>query len=381
MNILFLALDVNLEDRQGDAIHVLELTQSLAEQGQHVDLVTATRTSPELGTNVRHHRRPDASDYRIVRMAAEVARAAGSDVVYERRLSPKIAYAVARLRRIPFVVEVNGIEEEAAMQGRDRRSAASPFRRRVRGRMFRRAAKVVAVTDRLGAVVRERYGLLAERIVTVPNGVDAVRFAPMDPAEARRRVGWEDAPWVTFVGNLVPWQGVATLLRAVPAVRREVPGVRVAIVGDGLSRASLERLADERQVRDAVRFVGSVPYADVPLHVSAATVCVAPFTRERNEAIGLSPLKVYEYLACGRPVVASDVPGISDLLRRASAGLTVTPDDPDALAAGIVRLLTHPDDARAMGARGRAFAAAECTWARTAERVSAVLREATAHAR
>lgn len=381
MNILFLALDVDLGDQRGDAIHVLELARSLARIGHTVDLVTATRAVPEIGPEVRHHRRPDASDYRIVRMAAEVARGSASDVVYERRLSPKIAYAVSRLRGIPFVMEVNGIEEEAAMQRGHRRSASAPWKRRVRGRMIRRAARIVAVTDRLGATMRERYGLAADRVVTVPNGVDAKRFAPIAPADARARIGWDPAPWVTFVGNLVPWQGVETLIRAAPAVLREVPDVRFAIVGDGISRAGLERLTDELGVRGAVRFAGAVPYPEVPLYVCAADVCVAPFTRKRNEAIGLSPLKVYEYLACGRPVVASDVPGISDLLRRASAGLTAPPDDPAALAGRLVHLLTHPDEAKLMGTRGRAYAAAECTWDRTAQRVAAVLQSATAHSR
>jgi len=197
----------------------------------------------------------------------------------------------------------------------------------------------------------------------------------MEPGAARRRLEWPEAPWVVFVGNLVAWQGLDTLVRAAPEVI-EACGARIAIVGDGQMRSTLETLAENLGIADRVVFVGSVPYEDVPTYIGAASACVAPFTRARNEAIGLSPLKVYEYLACGRPVVASGVPGISELLQRSGAGLLVPPDDPRALAATLREVLEDPTRAREMGDRGRAFAVNECSWGRTAESVERVLKSA-----
>ena len=114
----------------------------------------------------------------------------------------------------------------------------------------------------------------------------------------------------------------------------------------------------------------------VPIHIGAATVCVAPFTRRRNEGIGVSPLKVYEYLAAGRPVVASAIPGIDDMLVRSGAGRVVEPDNPEALAEALARLLASPAECAVMGHAARAFAVAECSWARTAASLERVLVEA-----
>ena len=374
MNLLFLALDIDLSMPRGDSIHVRELARFLAARGHRVDLVTATKGGVDV-PGVHHHERPGSGDVRIVRFCCAVARGSPSEVIYERRLSPKIAFGVNRLLGLPYVVEINGIEEEAAMQGRARRSAIRGVKHRVRRRMFLKAHGVVTVSDLLGEAVHRRYGLPRERVFVVPNGVDTDRFRPMEPSAARRQLAWPAAPWVVFVGNLVTWQGLDTLVRAAPEVI-EGCGARIAIVGDGQMRSTLETLAENLGIADRVVFVGSVPYEDVPTYIGAASACVAPFTRARNEAIGLSPLKVYEYLACGRPVVASGVPGISELLQRSGAGLLVPPDDSRALAATLREVLEDPTRAREMGDRGRAFAVNECSWGRTAESVERVLKSA-----
>lgn len=382
MNVLFLALDVDLAAERGDAIHVLELARALGSRGHGVDVV-AVRAPPDAAVppKVRVEVRPTARDWQLVRFCADLARHHRADVVYERRLSPKIAFAASRLAALPFVVEVNGIPEEAAMLRSTRASAFRPVKSRLRARLFRSAAGVVAVSERLAARVRQEYGLPPARVVVVPNGVDTDRFRPMDGATARRRLGRPDGREILFVGNLVPWQGVDTLIRAVPEVLRSHPDVRFFIVGDGVAKAPLERLAREVGAAERVRFEGAVRHREVPVHIAAADVCVAPFSRRRNEAVGLSPLKVYEYLACARAVVASDLPGVGDALRGRGVGIAVPPDDPAALTAAIARLLNDPAEAHAMGERGRRFAVEECSWARTAERVEQVLRRAVEEGR
>ena len=374
MNILFLALDIDLSVQRGDSIHTRELSRFLAARGHRVDLVTATDGGVEI-LGVHRHRRPNDGDLRTLRFCRAIAKETRSTIIYERRLSPKIAFGVNRLTGLPYVVEINGIEEEAAMQGRGRRSALGGVKNQLRRRMMLRAKGVVTVSPGLGERVHSRYNVPRDRISVVPNGVDTDRFRPLDPKEARARLGWAEAPWVVFVGNLVAWQGLETLVRAAPDAI-EACGARFAIVGDGQLRASLETLARKHEIADHVSFAGSVPYETVPTYIGAAAACVAPFTRARNEAIGLSPLKVYEYLACGRPVIASAVPGISELMQRSGAGIAVPPDDPGALAAALRGVLGKPTEAREMGERGRAFAVNECSWKRSAESVERALESA-----
>src|SRR5437773_11460961 len=199
LNVLFLALDVNLTLPRGESIHVREQVKCLAERSHRIDHVTATNQKVQgLGKNV-HTYAVTGTDLAVVRKCQAIARAGRANVVYERRLSPKIAFAVSRLSRIPFVVEVNGVEEEAAMQGRPSTSPLRPLKFRVRKRMYLAAARVVAVTDRLATHTWQLYGLPSEKVVTIPNGVDLATFAPINAAQARRDLGLAGANWVVFV--------------------------------------------------------------------------------------------------------------------------------------------------------------------------------------
>lgn len=376
MNILFLALDIELTTQRGDAIHTVELARALAARGHTVDLVTATpETSlPDLGVGVHHHARRRGSDPVIVRECVGIARRARSEIVYERRLSPKIAFAVSRLAGVPFVMEINGSEEELEVQGR-RRSALDPVKRSARRRMFLQAAGIVAVTRPLAEEVSTRYRLPPERVTVVPNGVDPTAFMSSDRDRARNALKVPAGHWILFVGNLAPWQGLDTVLAAISILRREDPDARLSIVGDGPSRAALEQKCRDLDVGGITAFRGAVPHEEIPAHIAASDVCVLPSQRRMNERVGRSPLKLFEYMASARPVVASDVPGVRDVVEQSGGGLLVPPDDSAAFSAALVRLLQNPEVAHAMGERGRRYVLAERTWARTAENVEAILRE------
>ncbi|HLB69215.1 MAG TPA: glycosyltransferase family 4 protein [Thermoplasmata archaeon] len=378
MRILFLALDVDLAKRQGDTVHTIELSHFLAARGHRIDLVTTTTPTvptPEV-PGTFHHAVPPKSDWKMVREVVRIGRSAESQLIYERRLSPKIAFAAAHLLRVPYAVELNGIEEESAMLGRTHSPSLRFLRRRVRSRMYRSSAKIVAVSEQMAQTVPKDFRLDPHHVVWIPNGVDLARFVTMDPRRARQELGWPDAPTVVFVGNLVPWQGIETLIHAVGHFSPGHPGVSIRVVGDGPMRGSLETLAARVGLTDRVHFVGAVPYEAVPMCIGASTVCVAPFTRNRNEKAGLSPLKLYEYFAGGRPVVASDLPGVREMVRSSGAGILVPPDDPRELANAIAFLASSPETSDRMGVLAREYAESHFSWALTAQRVESVLDEA-----
>ncbi len=382
VTVLFLALDVDLTTQRGEAIHARALARHLGARGLLVHLVTATPPSgvPNLGSGVRHWTRPDGAVLRQAFFCLDLAREVRASALYERRLSPKISYVVSRTLGIPFLIEVNGIEDEIALLGRQL-APWHPIRFRIRGRMYRAAAAVITVSTQLSAYVGRIHGLIDQRLVTIPNGVDLDRFRPGDLSVSRASLGLLPGRWIAFVGNLVPWQGVSTLIRAFAIVLKSCPDARLVIVGDGILRESLEAVARDLGVAEHVRFAGSVPHEQIPRFIAASTICAAPFSRERNERIGLSPLKLYEYLAGGRPVVASDVPGVREVLLRSGAGITVPPDNDQALSAALVSLLDDPPRANAMGSAGRTFAVNECSWTRVAKRVDELIRSVTRDAR
>jgi glycosyltransferase involved in cell wall biosynthesis len=144
----------------------------------------------------------------------------------------------------------------------------------------------------------------------------------------------------------------------------------LVVVGDGPQREELARRAAELGIAGQVSFTGAVPYSDTPLYMASFDVCAAPFpASQRNSRIGGSPLKVYEYAACGRPVVVSTALPIWREIAEAEAGLTVPPGDPEALAAALVALLRAPLTRARMGKCAREYAVARGSWARTAKMV------------
>ena len=158
---------------------------------------------------------------------------------------------------------------------------------------------------------------------------------------------------VAFIGNFAPHHGIEYLIKSAPLVLNVLPNTKFLIVGDGAIKKELINLSERIGVSDKIIFTGKVSYEIVPLYINMANVCLAPFIRVRNERMGLSPLKIYEYLACGKPVVASDIKGIGDLLRNSNAGIGVKPEDPVELANAIIKLLKNEKLRGKMGKNGR----------------------------
>lgn len=364
MNILFLALDVDLGVPRGESVHVRELTRNWAALGHSVRLVTAGGAASMAERNVRA-----GSTFSQILQGRRLARR-WADVIYERRLSPKVSWAASALTGVPFVVEVNGVlEDELRWTGRA--ASDSSLRRLFRRRMFQAASRIVAVSRGIHDDVVARYALDPHKVEVIPNGANTDLFRPQDLAACRKELRIPaDARIVCFTGNLIPWQGVDLLVRACAAVRHEVPRLELLLVGGGEALGELRLLASNLRIAEAVRFAGPVPYEKVPTFVNAADACVAPFRKGRKA----SPIKVFEYLACGKPVVASDADEIGDFVRSCSGGIVVPPDDEAALVDALQQLLHDPVRARAMGDRGREAVLRTASWRATAQRVAAVLQ-------
>lgn len=229
-------------------------------------------------------------------------------------------------RRI--LLEVNGVPEDAA--------EAHPQLRRLRRvlRMLlaigcRLADQVVAVTENLQEYLQS---VTDAPVIWAPNGTDVARFQPTDAGGRPRHV--------LFVGALTAWQGLPTLLAA---TRSELwpPDVTVTIVGDGPLRDSV--VADDSP---RVQYIGQASPERVVELYGLCSIALSPKSgKSAATSRGLSPLKVAEAHAAGCALVVSDLPGQADLVRRASSGLVVPPDDPDALALA-VRTLSSDDDGR-----------------------------------
>jgi glycosyltransferase involved in cell wall biosynthesis len=277
----------------------------------------------------------------------DVARRGDYDLWHVRSIWEGLPLALARRPGgPPLVFELNGLPSielpshfarlanEPALLGRLRRQELA---------LMDAADAIVTVSPVQGRCLAE-LGVPAGKVHLVPNGVDLARFAP---------AAGEGTPEVLYIGTFAPWQGLVTLLRAFAAVP---PPVRLRLVGPagkGWAHA-LDRLAGDLGVRDRVLIQPPVPHALVPELIANARVCVAPLDGgDRNVLQGCCPLKLLEYMASGRAVVASKLPAIEAIATDDVEALLVPPDDPAALAAALRRVLSDPTLARRLGAAGR----------------------------
>lgn len=275
------------------------------------------------------------------------------------------AAAWAALRRIPVVQEVNGSYEDLFLAWPWTRRLARLFVALMRSQL-RWASAVIAVTPELADWVRREAGG-EKRVFVVPNGANVERFRPGMPLPAGLEL---PRPYVVFVGALAPWQGVDVMLRAVERPEWP-PEVSLVIAGDGAERAEVEAAAAGSA---RVRYLCRIPYEDVPGVVANSIGALSPQRGARGER-GLFPLKVFEAMACGVPVIVSDYPGMRELVRDAGCGLVVPPGDAPALARAVAYLHGNGVEREHMGRRGRALVAREHSWDHRAERTAAILEE------
>ena len=194
--------------------------------------------------------------------------------------------------------------------------------------------------------------------------MDVDAFHPgVDGSAVRAKYGLSDRPVVVCVSRLVPRKGQDMLIRALPVIRRRVPGAALLLGSGGPYRPRLERLARDLGVAADVVFTGSVPWAELPGAYAAGDVYAMP-CRTRAAGLDVEGLGIVylEASATGLPVVAGDSGGAPDAVLEGETGYVVGGRDVAAIAGRITDLLTDPDRARAMGAAGRSWVEREWRW-------------------
>lgn len=283
----------------------------------------------------------------------------------------QVTAALAAELGVPWVYEVRGLLEHTWVAGRpdqaarDRAAASERFAllRAQEAAVATSADHVVALSGTLRDDLVAR-GVPRERITVVPNGVDGRLLTLPDPGPeaARRSLGLPGAGyWVGTVSSIVGYEGLGTLVDAVALLRARGLDVRACVVGDGVALPGLRRHAAAAGVADAVLLPGRVPASASARWHRALDAFVVP-RRDLDVCRRVTPLKPVEAMALGRPVVASDLPALAEVLPD-GAGLLVPPDDAAALAEAIAGLRSDPGAAARLTRAGRAVAAGR-TWGR-----------------
>lgn len=389
MRILYLA-DIRFPLERANGIQTAETCYALAERGHAVTL--------GVRPDVRRPARDPFDFYglprvdRLVITRAQVrgpmwtrrlgylcfalwrACRADHDVVFTRDLTAAdVLMRVPRTRRPPVVYESHGFAPavgEAFSRLLSGATSASPRKQQRlharERRVWRGADGYVTITAALATELVDRFGP-RPHLETIPDGV---RLRSDRQFHAPRP---SPTPLVAYSGHFYPWKGVDVLLQALA----ELPNVRGLLIGGHPAEEDLARmqaLATSLGLDQRVAFTGLVDPARVPSLLADADVLVAPNVAAGGSARYTSPLKLFEYMAAGKPIVASDLPAFREVVRDNEDACLVEPGKPDALARGIRRVLDDMLLAERI-ARNAFDRAPAYAWARRAERIEELLEE------
>lgn len=222
---------------------------------------------------------------------------------------------------------------------------------------------IICVSESAKKHLITNWDLPSNRIIVLPNAVDVEHFKP-DPkmrAETRASLRIATNPLVIFVGSFYPWHDVATLLKAFAIVLKTHTEARLILIGDGTEREKMTVLSTELGIGHAVQFIGFVGHADVPYFVNAADIAVVPVQKMKAD-MWLSPMKLFEYMASGKAVVATASGQIKEVVKDGRNGLLVSAGDTENMAEAIGRLAADTDLGVRLGRQAREDAVQNHSW-------------------
>ena len=358
--------NLGAKDTGGMSVYVRELARELGKQGLLVDVYTRLHDPRDsqvvkLGQNVRliHLRAGEDKDIHklaVYPLLPDFVRNLESfrrhnnlqyDLVFSHYwLSGWVGKSLQRWWNVPHITMFHtlGAVKKAIGIGEDE----SELRIETETHLARNCRHIIATTEKEKGALSRYYGASPERISVIPCGVNLDLFQPKDREVAKRQLGFSDDKIILYVGRIEPLKGIDRLLRAMTYLQNN-HGLRLVIIGgdehscDEVER--LQKLSRALRIEDSVTFLGTIKHEKLPCFYSAATACVVP---SYYESFGLVAL---ESIACGTPVVATDVGGLKSIIHQGETGYVVMDNTPRELADKIVLLLSNHDTKSALSIR------------------------------
>lgn len=378
---------------KGASVHIQAMVESLMALGHDVRIVAPQLGAVPSGTPVKLHRPktrlPEISE-------ADLQRATQSDRIFKERRNLAIAQSVealvleldatapfdavyeryslwsasglraARTLGLPFVLEVNA--PLLLEQQNYRQLVLSEVAEQIEAEVFGGADLIYAVSEEVRAYCIAK-GAAPSRTVVLENGVDLERF---NPSGTRAELPFAPGlPVIGFSGSLKPWHGLEDLATAFHTLHKRGIACGLLLAGDGPMRGWIEGFAKGAGLEDSIHCAGWIRHEDMPNYVRAMSVATAPYPKLQN--FYFSPLKLFEYMACGRAVVASDIGQIAHVIADRRNGRLTEPGNPDALANVLEELVTDDQYRQALGVAAF-FSMQGHSWLDCAKRVVADIR-------
>jgi glycosyltransferase involved in cell wall biosynthesis len=365
----------------GAATHTSGVINGLLDNGVAVDVLAAER--PEGTRRARFRRVPVERVFHLVwsltntahaEAVTAAAKGISADFVYERyQLGSDAGLSVAARLGVPLVLEYNGSDLWISRHwGRGPSQLEGRFTKLER-RTLLDASLLVVVSEVLRDAVAEE-GVSPERVLVNPNGVDVDGLAPYrtgSPSDRRAEAGLTDGPTVGFVGTFGLWHGVKLL----PALADAVPESRWVVIGDGALFSDVRAEVDARGLGDRVVMAGLVERPRALELLACCDVCVSPHVPNPDGTPFFgSPTKIFEYMGLAKPIVASSLGQIGEVLEHERTALLCEPGNVGEAAAAVRRLLADPELRDRLGTAALELAEREYTWTAHVRRILEALR-------
>ena len=315
---------------------------------------------PELPTVVMNQQ--------FARVAARVVREQPAFIYQRYSLNNFSGATLAVEHRVPFVLEYNGSEIWMS------RNWGTPLEHERLSEEIEVAnltiADLIVVVSRAMADELTARGVEAGKILVNPNGVEPDRYSPeIDGSAVRAELGLQGKMVIGFIGTFGPWHGAEVLARAFARLIEQRPDdrerVRLLMIGDGMKMPEVADALDAGGVRDLAVLTGVVPQADGPRYLAACDILASPHVPNADGTPFFgSPTKLFEYMAMGKAIVASDLDQVGEILEHGGAARMTVPGDVDSLVDGLRDLIEAPAERVRLGGEARRLAVERHSWRR-----------------
>jgi len=379
MNVLL--LDTIKPELQGAGnIHRWELVNNLAKLGCEIFAISITNIDIE---KIHIHPLHKKSFIRYFIQLLKLVTNHHFHIIYTRNnLKGIIGIIISKIWKSNFIIEVNGVSQYELRLTQKQSQTVNDVISRMRINLLmlleifviKKADVVIVVTQGIKDDLINK-GVDINKIHVIENGANTELFKPhadkkiLNELKNKLHIN-NDENVIIFVGNLAPWQGVEYIIYAAQQILEQNKKVKFLIVGDGVIKQNLMELCTELNLVNNFIFTGMVKYEDVPKYISISDIGVVPLATGRI----CSPMKLFEYLSSGIPVVASDNETIRNILT-SDEGIMVKSEDSTDLAIALMELLNNEKLRKQMGNNGRKLVMENYTWSNTAKQLMEVFEK------
>lgn len=375
----------------GSFIHKLELTNNLADIGVKIHVITVGNLILNHKNVICHHIKTDNKFISLIEyfiLGIKLISANKFDVIYCRHpIFGLFGLILCSFTKSKLVYEVNGIRENNQNRA-DEHLKKVGIKNNVKmgfgtgvlivfldNYVAKHSDAVIAVTPKIVSYLHNKCKIPNKRIHLIYNGANTDLFSPLNEEVCRKELNLDLSNfYICFVGSLSPWHGVEYIIQSASMILKEVPNVRFVIVGDSPLKEEYIEMSRNLCVYEYFSFVGQVPYDKVPIYINACDICVSPFTNAIGEYVGVSPLKIYEYLACGKPVVSSKFPDLQ-FIEDSNCGILIEPENILELKRAVINLLNDKNLRLELGSNGANYIRIFNSWRSVADKTKKICVE------